>query len=44
VVPTGTPVQGDYSGELRPQVHFSPPAVSICVSGVDLELTSGVYE
>jgi hypothetical protein len=23
-VPTGTPV-GDYSGALRPQVHFSPP-------------------
>lgn len=24
-VPTGTPVPGDYSGVLRPQVHFSPP-------------------
>ncbi|MCJ1352849.1 MAG: hypothetical protein MMC33_002833 [Icmadophila ericetorum] len=24
-VPTGTPVAGDYSGPLRPQIHFSPP-------------------
>lgn len=24
-VPTGTPVPGNYSGPLRPQVHFSPP-------------------
>lgn len=24
-VPTGTPVEGDYTGALRPQVHFSPP-------------------
>nr|ANC68529.1 beta-fructofuranosidase [Aureobasidium sp. P6] len=24
-VPTNTPVPGDYSGALRPQVHFSPP-------------------
>ncbi|KAK0663243.1 Extracellular exo-inulinase [Lasiodiplodia hormozganensis] len=24
-VPTGTPIPGDYSGALRPQVHFSPP-------------------
>ncbi|KAI4785491.1 hypothetical protein E4T44_14108, partial [Aureobasidium sp. EXF-8845] len=25
IVPTGTPVAGDYGGALRPQVHFSPP-------------------
>ncbi|OIW23778.1 glycoside hydrolase family 32 protein [Coniochaeta ligniaria NRRL 30616] len=25
-VPTGTPVPGVYTGALRPQVHFSPPA------------------
>ncbi|KAL2051379.1 hypothetical protein ABVK25_008431 [Lepraria finkii] len=25
MVPTGTPIPGDYSGALRPQVHFSPP-------------------
>ncbi|RMZ68161.1 glycoside hydrolase family 32 [Pyrenophora seminiperda CCB06] len=25
-VPTGVPIPGDYSGALRPQVHFSPPA------------------
>lgn len=25
-VPTGTPVPGVYTGPLRPQVHFSPPA------------------
>ncbi|KAI5246161.1 hypothetical protein E4T43_02863 [Aureobasidium subglaciale] len=25
IAPTGTPVPGDYSGALRPQVHFSPP-------------------
>lgn len=25
-VPTGTPVPGDYSGALRPQIHFSPPS------------------
>ncbi|GAA6037612.1 hypothetical protein JCM8097_006142 [Rhodosporidiobolus ruineniae] len=25
-VPTGVPVPGDYSGPLRPQLHFSPPA------------------
>ncbi|KAI5923960.1 glycosyl hydrolase [Camillea tinctor] len=24
-VPTGTPIPGDYTGPLRPQVHFSPP-------------------
>lgn len=25
-VPTNTPVPGDYTGALRPQIHFSPPA------------------
>ncbi|KAI4191265.1 MAG: hypothetical protein L6R41_000192 [Letrouitia leprolyta] len=25
-VPTGRPVTGDYSGALRPQIHYSPPA------------------
>jgi beta-fructofuranosidase len=24
-VPTGTPVVGNYTGALRPQIHFSPP-------------------
>lgn len=24
-VPTGTPIAGNYSGPLRPQIHFSPP-------------------
>jgi len=24
-VPTGTPVPGNYTGGLRPQIHFSPP-------------------
>ena len=24
-VPTGTPISGDYSGALRPQIHYSPP-------------------
>lgn len=24
-VPTGTPIAGNYTGDLRPQVHFSPP-------------------
>lgn len=24
-VPTGKPISGDYSGALRPQIHFSPP-------------------
>ena len=24
-VPTGTPIPGDYSGALRPQLHYSPP-------------------
>ena len=24
-VPTGTPVMGDYTGALRPQIHYSPP-------------------
>ncbi|RSH82822.1 hypothetical protein EHS25_005812 [Saitozyma podzolica] len=24
-VPTGTPIAGNYTGPLRPQVHFSPP-------------------
>ncbi|KAF2091127.1 glycoside hydrolase family 32 protein [Saccharata proteae CBS 121410] len=24
-VPTGTPIPGNYSGPLRPQIHFSPP-------------------
>ncbi|KAG8629785.1 hypothetical protein KVT40_001404 [Elsinoe batatas] len=26
VVPTGTPVPGNYDGPLRPRVHFSPPS------------------
>ncbi|KAI9055285.1 hypothetical protein LZ554_000247 [Drepanopeziza brunnea f. sp. 'monogermtubi'] len=25
-VPTGTPVPGDYNGQWRPQIHFSPPS------------------
>lgn len=25
-VPTGTPIAGNYSGALRPQIHFSPPS------------------
>ncbi|KAL3419326.1 beta-fructofuranosidase [Phlyctema vagabunda] len=25
VVPSGVPIQGDYTGALRPQIHFSPP-------------------
>ncbi|KAL9610698.1 MAG: hypothetical protein Q9167_004613 [Letrouitia subvulpina] len=25
MVPTGVPIQGDYTGALRPQVHYSPP-------------------
>lgn len=24
-IPTGTPVPGNYTGSLRPQIHFSPP-------------------
>ena len=24
-VPTGKPIQGDYNGALRPQIHYSPP-------------------
>lgn len=24
-VPTGTPIPGNYTGALRPQLHFSPP-------------------
>jgi beta-fructofuranosidase len=24
-VPTGTPLPGNYDGDYRPQVHFSPP-------------------
>ena len=31
-VPTGTPVQGNYTGQYRPQVHFSPPKVRLCVT------------
>lgn len=27
-VPTGVPIDGDYSGAYRPRVHFSPPKVS----------------
>ena len=25
-VPTGTPVPGNYTGALRPRIHFSPPS------------------
>lgn len=25
MVPTGTPIPGNYTGSLRPQIHFSPP-------------------
>ena len=24
-MPTGTPIPGDYTGALRPQIHYSPP-------------------
>lgn len=24
-VPTGVPIAGNYTGNLRPQIHFSPP-------------------
>ena len=24
-VPTGIPILGDYTGALRPQIHYSPP-------------------
>lgn len=24
-VPTGTPIPGNYTGALRPQIHYSPP-------------------
>lgn len=24
-VPTGTPIPADYTGALRPQIHYSPP-------------------
>ncbi|KAI9874493.1 MAG: hypothetical protein M1830_009684, partial [Pleopsidium flavum] len=24
-VPTGVPIAGNYTGALRPQIHFSPP-------------------
>jgi beta-fructofuranosidase len=24
-VPTGTPIAGNYTGSLRPQIHYSPP-------------------
>ncbi len=24
-VPTGKPIPGDYTGALRPQIHYSPP-------------------
>ena len=37
-VPTGTPVSGDYTGALRPQIHYSPPTgfmVSACPSPSD---------
>jgi beta-fructofuranosidase len=26
-VPTGVPVSGNYTGALRPQIHFSPPSM-----------------
>lgn len=25
LVPTGTPIPGNYTGKLRPQIHYSPP-------------------
>lgn len=34
-VPTGTPIPGDYTGALRPQIHYSPPKgfmVRACLS------------
>ena len=34
-VPTGTPIQGNYTGQYRPQIHFSPPKVSLGRRGVD---------
>ena len=33
-VPTGKPIAGDYTGALRPQIHYSPPK-DFMVSGLD---------
>jgi hypothetical protein len=29
-VPSGTAINGNYSGQHRPQVHYTPPIVSNC--------------
>lgn len=39
-VPTGTPIPGDYTGPLRPQIHYSPPIdfmVSRCKPKTELD-------
>lgn len=37
-VPTGVSISGDYSGALRPQVHYSPPIDFMVSSHARLEL------
>jgi hypothetical protein len=32
-VPTGVAPTGNYSGQYRPQIHFSPPQVGVSLSG-----------
>ena len=36
-VPTGTPIPGDYTGALRPQIHYSPP-IDFMVSQCSLKI------
>ena len=36
-VPTGKPIAGDYTGALRPQIHYSPPK-DFMVSGAIFHL------
>ena len=41
-VPSGTPIEGDYSGAYRPQAHYSPPQVSFRPTMLDESVTDSV--
>ncbi len=39
-VPTGRPIPGDYTGALRPQIHYSPPR-GFMVSSLPIPFDAG---
>lgn len=45
-VTAGTPIAANYTGPLRPQVHYSPPKVDVIMAWVRFQslMSVGLYE